>query len=398
MPFISCTRPKVDRDMQYFERQNGLVASAGLLPGTSQAPQVKAASNEVPLVTRQLTIQKNFNPYDYYVVGKGFKCPRCKSRFGNPSDFRRHWPCDSTATQPPVLSVARVADDASKGRPIFNRKTVLPPQGIHHFFDGRPLTNRPGRAKRARKTKNPNPTKLRLREANKPDTRISCCNCHKMFERSVWAKHLSKPCFSLSLTRAEQNGAEARARASRKQQSIMDSNNDSHPATEPVQKTPCVRCGKSLSALAMEIHIGGCNKARAALSPDDFPFVLLPPSMSDDFHTQIKRFFVNEQTSSQRFADDDWDQSRLDELELLNPKAKYFGRKGWFGYCVYEFPDTLMVVLETALRNNATYVVGANWKDLISLTKPEIRLGDHQRIFHLGNYWRRRVERALWKH
>jgi hypothetical protein len=217
-----------------------------------------------------------------------------------------------------------------------------------------------------------------------------------MFERSVWAKHLSKPCFSLSLTRAEQYRAEARA--SRKQQPIADSNNDSHPATEPVRKTPCVRCGKSLSALAMEIHIGSCNKARAALTPDGFPFVLLPQSMSDDLRTQIKRHFLNEQASSQRSANYDWDWSRLDELELLNPKMTHFGRKGWFGYCVFEFPDTPMVALETPLRGNATYVVGANWKDLISLTKPEIRQGDHQRIFHLGDYWLRRVKRALWKH
>ena len=292
-----------------------------------------------------------------------------------------------------MLSVARVADDAYKRRPIFDRKTGPPPPGTPRLLEGRPSTNRAGRAKRARGKKDPNPTKLRLRQEK--DTRISCSNCRKMFERALWAKHLSEPCFSLSLTRAEQR---AEARATRKQQSIADSNNDSHPATGLVRKTPCVRCGKSLSALAMEIHIGSCNKIRAALSIDGFPFVLLPQSISDNFRTQIKRYFLNEQASFQRPANCDWDWSRLDELELLNPTMTHFGRKGWFGYCVFEFPDTPMVVLETPLRGNATYVVGANWKDLISLTKPEIRQGDHQRIFHLGHYWRRRVERALWKH
>jgi hypothetical protein len=41
--------------------------------GKSQAPQAKAASNAVPLVTRQLSIQQNFDPYDYYEMGKGLK-------------------------------------------------------------------------------------------------------------------------------------------------------------------------------------------------------------------------------------------------------------------------------------------------------------------------------------
>lgn len=253
-----------------------------------------------------------------------------------------------------------------------------------------------GRAKKKRNKKVPNPINLREQHEKKWVNRICCCICRKLFARKLWAKHVSQRCLSLSLTRAE---ARAEARVTRKHYSIANSKTETHSAMGPARKTACGRCGKSLTALAMEIHAGSCHKARTTSSADGFPFVLLPKGISDDFRTQIKRYLLNEKASCQRSAnrDWDWDWSRLDELEPLRPNMTHVGREGWFGYCVFEFPGTPKVILETPLRGNATYVVGANWRDLISLTKPEIRQGDHQRIFHLGHYWRRRVEQALWK-
>jgi hypothetical protein len=144
----------------------------------------------------------------------------------------------------------------------------------------------------------------------------------------------------------------------------------------------------------MEIHIGSCGRPPKSSSLA-FPFVLLPQAIAEDFRGHIKRHFLSATLSSQRPSGHDWDWSRLDEVELLRPHITHFGRDGWFGYYVLEFPNISKVVLESSLKGNATYVVGANWRELISLTKPEIRQGAHLRVFHTGNYWRRRVERAL---
>jgi hypothetical protein len=198
--------------------------------------------------------------------------------------------------------------------------------------------------KKTSRKKVPSTETLQRRRDEKWASQISCCKCHLIMDISLWAEHLTEPCFSWTLTPAQVRAAK---KAFKKQRANGDSHNGSHLETTLVRKTPCARCGRTLSAMAMEIHIGTCNKTRAALSTDGFPFVLLPQSISDDLRTEIKRYFLNEQASSLRLANCDWDWSRLDELELLNPKMAHFGRKGWFGYCVFEFPDTHRVVLET---------------------------------------------------
>jgi hypothetical protein len=287
-----------------------------------------------------------------------------------------------------VPPIAARTDDAFRRKPIFDRKSVTraPSQPVDT-----PFTRKHRSKKIPAKTK-PSPETERLRR-EKQTNLISCCLCRSEMKASTLEHHLLKPCPLWMFSR--------KGRAAKKGLSKQKVKDLLYKAerlgAKAAPKTHCTKCGKLLSALAMDIHVGTCGKERVAHSDDGFPFVLLPQGFTGNVKAAMKRHFVTEQARHKRRSSDDWDWSRLDELELLRPKMTHFGRKGWFGYCVFEFTNTQMVVLETPLRANATYVVGANWKDLISLTKPEIRQGDHQRIFHLGDYWRRRVERALWK-
>jgi len=272
---------------------------------------------------------------------------------------------------------AKVVDDTYKRKPIFDRKTVAQPSP--GFVQGR--------VERARRKRNPAASRkpLSLQE-KKSGTQICCCKCKETIKASRWAKHLSKPCHAPSLIRTK-------AKSSKKSQPVTGKSNDSHAEEKQAKKTACPKCGKSLTALAMEIHVGGCRPI-ADLSSPDFPFVLLPQTMPGDVIDQIKRHFQNE--PSGRHVNCEWQLSRFRELQLLNPKLPpHLGLEQWHGYCVFEFPHTHRVVLENGFPNNATYVLGANWRDLISLTKPEIRKHDHVKINHAGNYWLRRIDRAL---
>ena len=276
-------------------------------------------------------------------------------------------------------------------RPIFDR-TKVQPRSVNKAL------SQVSPAKREQ-----TPETLQSRLVKKSFDRICCLNCRLNVGLPAWNEHLNEPCYSWTLTTLEVRAAKEllkikppENRAEKKNPRGRTSHGSSEQEETDLRRTPCVRCGKVLSAMAMEIHMEHCHQGTKS-TDFSFPFELLPQSISDDFRTYVRKYLFKDHPSSLKLAPYDWDWSRLDDLNRLKPRMTYFGTKGWFGYCVFEFSQTSKVVLETALRGNATYVVGANWKELISMTKPELRKGDHERIFHLGNYWRRRVQKALWK-
>ena len=157
-------------------------------------------------------------------------------------------------------------------------------------------------------------------------------------------------------------------------------------------KLPCLVCGKQLTSLAMEIH--RCNAVGLDSTGDEFPFPLLPGGISDS-----KREFDRHRSDiTKKWEAELLDWERIRELELLKPIGPGRpGQGGWSDYCLYEFAGSNFVVLETPVRNNATYILGANWLTMISLTKSEIRAefkGKYTKIVHRTN-WRERVEKTL---
>lgn len=84
------------------------------------------------------------------------------------------------------------------------------------------------------------------------------------------------------------------------------------------------------------------------------------------------------------------------ELMLRNCEAIYekhpdfvaYGRSGFRGYAVFGFTDKNLYILESALPNNATYVLQDDWESISQLTKAQILSNDlHKaRIIHSENW------------
>lgn len=87
---------------------------------------------------------------------------------------------------------------------------------------------------------------------------------------------------------------------------------------------------------------------------------------------------------------------RLKAIEAKGPAFVAVGRAGFRGYLIFGFPEKELFVLESTLRDNATYVLEENWEEISTLSKAEI-LSDalhHSRIIHRGG-WHGRVDVLL---
>ena len=130
-----------------------------------------------------------------------------------------------------------------------------------------------------------------------------------------------------------------------------------------------------------------------------FPFKLLPPGeWSID---QVLEHYKRISREPSRAGQSKFDLSRIKAIETLNPVRCHVGEDSWLGYAVFEFLNHDSVVLECPITNNATYVLGKRWKSMISLSRAEIRSGQHgryRRIIHSRNNsenWLRGICRSL---
>jgi hypothetical protein len=130
-----------------------------------------------------------------------------------------------------------------------------------------------------------------------------------------------------------------------------------------------------------------------------FPFKLLPPGeWSID---QVLEHYKRISREPSRAGQSKFDLSRIKAIETLNPVRCHVGEDSWLGYVVFEFLNHDSVVLECPITNNATYVLGKRWKSMISLSRAEIRSGQHgryRRIIHSRNdseNWLRGICRSL---
>ena len=87
---------------------------------------------------------------------------------------------------------------------------------------------------------------------------------------------------------------------------------------------------------------------------------------------------------------------RLETIGRHQPAFVAVGRAGFRGYLIFGFPTRNLFVLESTLRDNATYVFAEGWKDLSRRTKAEILSGNLQkeRIIHREG-WGDRVDGLL---
>jgi len=92
-------------------------------------------------------------------------------------------------------------------------------------------------------------------------------------------------------------------------------------------------------------------------------------------------------------------QSRLEDVNSLNPEFTAIGNQGFSGYVIFGFPKKNIYILESAFYGNAIYAFNDNWEDLSKKTKAEIIQGKLQidRITHNGERtnWMERIKELL---
>lgn len=76
--------------------------------------------------------------------------------------------------------------------------------------------------------------------------------------------------------------------------------------------------------------------------------------------------------------------ARQDIITKYKPEEVFVGNGGFRAYIAYVFKEKEIVVLESILTDNATYVFGSDWEDVAILTKAEVLSGNlHKgRIIH----------------
>ncbi len=87
---------------------------------------------------------------------------------------------------------------------------------------------------------------------------------------------------------------------------------------------------------------------------------------------------------------------RQDRITNYEPDEVYIGSGGFRAYVAYVFNDKKVVVLESVLTGNATYIFGEDWKEFSAMTKAEIlseRL-QKDRIIH-SKGWETRLQSIM---
>lgn len=83
---------------------------------------------------------------------------------------------------------------------------------------------------------------------------------------------------------------------------------------------------------------------------------------------------------------------RQDYITSFHPDEIYVGQGGFNDYLAYIFNNHNIVVLESVMTDNATYVFGNNWQDVSKLTKAHIISGNlhKDRLIHFKG-WKGKV-------
>jgi len=163
----------------------------------------------------------------------------------------------------------------------------------------------------------------------------------------------------------------------------------------------CELCQHMILPAAMEKHVQSCHSPEAELqalmkSALRLPFVLLPPSKGG-LRNAIESYTKLSHAHSHSLDGARFNWERLEQIESLDPSARYVGVKLWKGYVAFEFQHSDKVVLECPQTGNATYILIGDWRKMISATKAELRSEYSTlctRIIHVSD-WKSRVRQTV---
>ena len=146
--------------------------------------------------------------------------------------------------------------------------------------------------------------------------------------------------------------------------------NESAPREElrpKFERTPCRFCQVSIPNDEMERHVAQSHSQTEEWVPHGtvrkFSFVLLPPS-KEGLREVIERYRRLTRSHPHSLMGVDFEWERLEQIEHLNPSARYVGTKSWKGYVVFEFQLSDRVILECPKSGNATYILEGNWREM----------------------------------
>jgi hypothetical protein len=167
-----------------------------------------------------------------------------------------------------------------------------------------------------------------------------------------------------------------------------------------IERTPCRFCQQLIPQGEMERHLARNHSQTEEWAPHGavrkFSFVLLPPS-SEGLREVIERYRKLTRSHPHSLMGVDFEWERLEQIEHLNPIARYVGTKSWKGYVVFEFQHSDRVILECPKSGNATYILEGNWREMISASKRDLRseyMHQCTRIIHCSD-WINRVKNAV---
>jgi hypothetical protein len=230
----------------------------------------------------------------------------------------------------------------------------------------------------------------------------SLCKCYVMevdVQKHANAKHAAFPVpLRISDLRTLRDGRQIRFLLPQ-ERPVQPRENLSPPPVEQ-ERIPCTEgCGIKVFPQAMQTHIKNFHTINRDaplqhLSATRLPFILLPPG-AWEFRKVIEHY--GRRSHPHGFFEQVLDWDRIAQIKSLNGILRYIGSKAWFGYAVYEFANSDLVVLECPVIGNAAYVVSGDWKKMIHLTKAELRTEYSSQcvtVVHKGE-WLQRIKRAL---
>lgn len=155
----------------------------------------------------------------------------------------------------------------------------------------------------------------------------------------------------------------------------------------------CPDCHERVLVSPQSTHYATCigNKRKRAHSLNE-SFVFLPPGENSVYHA-LERHFA----SSPRYNNVERDYSRGNFLDEFKPTERREGKKEFSEYAAYIFENPELVILESPLPNNATYILFGDWEIQARLTKREVREDTSQgarRLIHTDN-WKRKIRQLL---